>query len=691
MMNKIQMVCMVAGMMLATVSCTKYDTPLPVAEDGSVSKGGVAGVKSFVLWINIDGAGGGDLAKNAFPDDGTVKGMLPKSVYLWSGLEANHIKEGDVVTDGAENPIASASLLTGNTPYRHGVEDNSYISEKIYDPDFDESLKDYNSFFQYIKDHDKSIKTLAVTPWNNQNKNLLYDATYTVTTQNDEETQARVLKALQEEDNRVIYLSYKDVLGAAVSGGGWNESNSAYKEAMQKVDGRIGELMAALKARPDAWYEDWLVIVTSNHGGKADGTYGGNSAEERNMFGIFYYEHFSNPQEMKGETVDAFRWDHDFTGTVIDSITRQNWNGLPVARNRQVYSMDTIANEGLTVQVIMSTRPSDSRSYVGVTQKGGSYMKKGKWDFGLNHTYSASYGKFYGITDNQNDGLSFVYGDFADPYIHSYMTTLKLHSTVDHADTIKGEEDDWGVLQPDKYNWKRLGYIDMACYYDGVRRGNGVSQVKLDWNVGDYRDNANLEILNGMRWSCRYFLELRIWNKMLDATAARRYSDQLMLTPENCPDYNNLIGYWEFYKGENGQYILDDSLVVNQIKEITKRDGTKVPGEPIRIRKKDPTTNRYVPIGKEDVRYEQIPVSLFRNMLNGKRVMESATVLPVILNWLDISYPQEFTRDSKDFWMSKIDGVWHALDTETKRKMWRYMLLGDDERYKLDFEWRYEN
>lgn len=688
--NKLHIVYALISLMLVGASCTKYDTPLPVAEDFDADKSGIKGIKSYVLWINIDGAGGGDLVKNAFPEDGAVKGMLPKSIYMWDGLEANHIHEGNVVANGMENPIASASLLMGNTPYRHGIEDATYVSEKVYDPWFDETLKDYNSIFQYIKDYDKSMKTLAVTPWNTQNKQLLYDATRTVTTQNDDETQINVLQALQDDNYRMIYLTYKDVLSAAITGGGWRDNNTLYREAIQKVDNRIGELLAALNARPDKWYEDWLVIVTSNHGGKENGTYGGNSAEERRMFGIFYYDHFTKPREMKNETIDVLRWDYYFVGTVTDSITRKNWNGLPMACNRQVYSMDTISNEGMTVQYLMTVRPSVSRSYIPVNRSGGTLLQKGRWKFGFDHSFSASFANFYDYEDGNNDGDINAYGDFVDSFIHSYTASVKLHDTKDSIASTPGEEDEFGVMKDTTYTKKRLGYFDINCYYDGVLRGTGRQNISVDKKPNELIDNANLDIVAGLRWSCRYMLELRIWNKALDGDIIKKYGDILKLTPENCPDYDKLIGYWEFYKGENGQYILDDSLVVNQIKEITKRDGTKVPGEPIRIRQWNSSANGYVHINKDDVRYETIPANLSSRQLNGQRIMESSSVLPVILNWFGIEYPKEYTRDAGSFSLSKLDGVTYPLDTQTRKRVWRYMLLGDDEAYKYDLEWRDE-
>ena len=74
MIVKISCLAMVLGNILT--SCTKYDTPLSV-EEGITTGESRQNIKRNVLWINIEGAGGGDLVKNAFPDDGVVRGYYP--------------------------------------------------------------------------------------------------------------------------------------------------------------------------------------------------------------------------------------------------------------------------------------------------------------------------------------------------------------------------------------------------------------------------------------------------------------------------------------------------------------------------------------------------------------------------------------------------------------------------------------
>lgn len=57
------LVVMVLGSILT--ACTKYDTPMEVEEEGKTASR--ASIEKYVLWINLDGAGGGDLAKMLFP------------------------------------------------------------------------------------------------------------------------------------------------------------------------------------------------------------------------------------------------------------------------------------------------------------------------------------------------------------------------------------------------------------------------------------------------------------------------------------------------------------------------------------------------------------------------------------------------------------------------------------------------
>lgn len=668
-------------------SCTKFDTPPYVEEDTGATENRVL-VKKYVLWVNLEGAGGGDLAKNALPDDGVIKSLLPHSRYAWNGLESEHVEE---YYPSAENAVACASMLTGNMPLRHGIGDDTYVSEQIFDPDYDEALKVYPGFFQYIADYDKSLKTLAVTPWKIQNEKLLNKATTSVTTQSDEETLNTALLKLREEDNRVVYLSFKGVLEAAKNGG-WQPGNAGYVSAMHTMDGYVGQLLEAVNARQNAYYEDWLVIITSNHGGTAEGKYGGMSLEERNMFGIFYYAHFSQPQEMNPGTVDVLRFDQSFQGVVIDSITYKIGSRVEPEIYRQFYSPDSLGG-GMTVEYIMAARPSTSRSYIPGTQNGVRVMEKSLWSMLLTHTYASGRGDFFGVNDGTDSQQS---GCFVNPMIHSFTSTMNFRNVSDYIyeEKVAEEIDKWGNITPEyiKKTPKRKGVVDIRSYYDAIPKSAGNMDVKKDDVLSKFRDNSNLIISDGKRWDCRYLLEVRIWNKELTEGEVTRYSKSLKLTPANCDIYKNLIGYWQFYKGEEGQFLKDDSLVVNQIPTVRKKvrlgDGTieeqELPTEPIRLRKKN-NAGYYVPIDRTDIQYTTLANTLL--MKEKGRMMESVMPVPVILEWMDIVFPLEATRGTgaSAFKTSKLDGLCYPWDPTIGTFSWRGQFMGD---YSVDLEWR---
>ena len=670
-------------------ACTKYDTPIFLEEGDIVNEnknndnegGGeeiIPPIKRYILWVNIEGAGGGDLVKNALPDDGTIKGMLPHSKYMWSGLESEHIKLDGVPSN--ENATACASMLTGALPVRHGISEDTYTSEQTFDPDYDESMRVYPGFFQYISDYDKTINTLAVTPWTNLNRQLAKSASRTETTSSDEETLAITLKSLEKEDNRITYVSFRGVLDAARIGG-WRSSNMEYVTAMHTMDNYIGQLLEQINARKYVYYEDWLIIVTSNHGGKEDGTYGGNSREERNMFGIFYFPHFIKSEELtisENETplMEVLQFDKDFQGVVLDSVSRGTDGKI---KSGQIYSVDSLGG-AMTVELIMATRPAENKSYIPVPANGTKDMMNGKkWVVKFAHTYGSVRAEFWANdgTDGQRNG------NFVNHYIHSFGTTFSLEDVeVYKKETaVEEKEDEWGNITPGytKVEWYRKGTSKIQSFYDGVsKRAEVVGAV--DRSLSSFKDDGNLLICGDLRWDYRYILEIRIWNKRFSEGEMNILGNRLNIDPNS----EGLIGYWQFYKGD--KYLKEDSLVINQVKTVRKRIGENewidVPTEPIRLRKKDANGKYMDKVTANDVKYGYVSNTMPNMIAGRKRLMESTMVVPTILEWIGIDYPLETARGDK---FSKLDGIIYHLNTQINKNEWKGQFLGD---YSVDLEWR---
>lgn len=72
--------------------------------------------------------------------------------------------------------------------------------------------------------------------------------------------------------------------------------NAYYKSKIAAEDAQIKRVLDALTARPNYVNEEWLIVVTSDHGGRLTG-HGGQSAEERRTF-VILNNTYRNPSKV---------------------------------------------------------------------------------------------------------------------------------------------------------------------------------------------------------------------------------------------------------------------------------------------------------------------------------------------------------------------------------------------------------
>jgi hypothetical protein len=116
----------------------------------------------------------------------------------------------------------------------------------------------------------------------------------------------------------VLFLHFDQVDGAGHSTG-FSATNPTYLSAIQTVDAHIGAVMAAIQARPQAAQEDWLVVLTTDHGGTASGGHGGQSTDERTISLL-----------VSGGIVNAPHLSTDAPGHTAVPPTVMKFLGLPV-------------------------------------------------------------------------------------------------------------------------------------------------------------------------------------------------------------------------------------------------------------------------------------------------------------------------------------------------------------------------
>ena len=78
-------------------------------------------------------------------------------------------------------------------------------------------------------------------------------------------------------DALFLYIGQVDVAGHTH---GFHPSVPEYVAAIERADKLVGRALAAVKSRKTFASEDWLVVVTSDHGGQGKGHGGGHKTPE---------------------------------------------------------------------------------------------------------------------------------------------------------------------------------------------------------------------------------------------------------------------------------------------------------------------------------------------------------------------------------------------------------------------------
>ena len=183
-----------------------------------------------------------------------------------------------------------SSMLTGVWQDKHKVVDNSFAGS---------DFAKYPHFFKRIEENNPDNRTVSISQWHPINDEIANG--FTDITRNTVDSSADVKnKAIAElgvEDLTALFVHFDDVDHAG-HGTGFTPDNSNYITAIETVDAAIGDLVVALKNRPDYNKEDWMVIVSTDHGGIGT-SHGGDTDEERTVFMIVSGDDIPNREILK--------------------------------------------------------------------------------------------------------------------------------------------------------------------------------------------------------------------------------------------------------------------------------------------------------------------------------------------------------------------------------------------------------
>jgi predicted AlkP superfamily pyrophosphatase or phosphodiesterase len=227
-----------------------------------------------VLYIGIDGTRFDAMEKAQTPNlDALIAGGIHSPTCLILG---ERYKKNDTISGPGWS-----SILTGVWADKHGVHDNSFKGRKY---------EEFPHHFARLKEARPEAKTASFVTWKPIAEFITSAADVTEQFEQadhtvagyekyDAEATAAAVKHLTEAnpDAVFLYIGQVDVAGHTH---GFHPSVPEYLAAIERADKLVGDAVAAVKARKTYADEDWLFVVTSDHGGQGKGHGGGHDKPE---------------------------------------------------------------------------------------------------------------------------------------------------------------------------------------------------------------------------------------------------------------------------------------------------------------------------------------------------------------------------------------------------------------------------
>jgi len=250
----------------------------------------VTAQKKKAVFIIIDGVGKDVIEKLATPNIDAIA-QEGKLLSAYQGGERGEYNQTPTIS-----APGYTNILTGVWFNKHNVPDNSIKAPNYY----------YPTIFRFFKNQYPDKKVGIFSSWEDNRTKLVGDALPqtgnikidykfdgleldTIKYPHDKARtfMAKIDQAVTEEAARRIreqapdlswvYLEFTDDMGHAFG------DSKQYNDAVFAADARIGQIWAAVKEREKQFNEDWIIVVTTDHGRdpKNGRGHGGQSDRER--------------------------------------------------------------------------------------------------------------------------------------------------------------------------------------------------------------------------------------------------------------------------------------------------------------------------------------------------------------------------------------------------------------------------
>ncbi len=208
-----------------------------------------------------------------------------------------------------------SDMLTGVWWKKHGVRDNSFEGSN-YDR--------YPHLFSRLKECRPDLITASIVNWAPINEQILRAADFAKETSSDSKVLDETLVYLRTADPNVLYLQLDDVDSAGHKHT-FSPDAEGYLDSIEVTDSIIGAICQAVVERPNYANEDWLLIVSTDHGGTHHG-HGENIPEHRTIFLVAHAPYsIEFPEEVNIVDIPVLVASH--LGIEVDP--QWEWDGKP--------------------------------------------------------------------------------------------------------------------------------------------------------------------------------------------------------------------------------------------------------------------------------------------------------------------------------------------------------------------------
>jgi predicted AlkP superfamily pyrophosphatase or phosphodiesterase len=224
-----------------------------------------------VLYVGIDGARFDAIEAAKTP---SLHGLIDNGIHADNCLIlGDRYQKNDTISGPGWS-----SILIGTWADKHGVNDNTFKGK---------NYGEYPHFFVRLREQKPDARLVSLVTWAPIEDFIVTSADVHLKWEDKTKDYAKFDAAAAEEavkqlaeptlDCMFLYFGQIDETGHKH---GFHPTVPQYVAAIQRVDAHLGIVLAALEKRATRKDEDWLIVVTSDHGGKGTGHSNGHKVPE---------------------------------------------------------------------------------------------------------------------------------------------------------------------------------------------------------------------------------------------------------------------------------------------------------------------------------------------------------------------------------------------------------------------------